>query len=191
MRILLVTDDGRYADDGCDGRFATRRRLHTRGGRRRPRGDHDVAPPNVVVLDADNKIARTSRTATVFAALHPRIATVIVAERAPERIVGNLQVVDKRRSAERLLGDLEHALLGLCVSRRGGRLAGPLARRESVQSHERREGPVGLRRTRTVRTRNSCFGRCPQWLQPGNRNTAASLISLEKGLLLGPERSGL
>jgi ActR/RegA family two-component response regulator len=113
MRILLVTDDGRYADTvataaalrGVDVTLAA--------------VDDDLEAttasrtPNVVVLDADNKIARTSRAATVFAALHPRIATVIVAERAPERIVGNVQVVDKRRSADRLLGDLEHAFLGL------------------------------------------------------------------------------
>jgi DNA-binding NtrC family response regulator len=113
MRILLVTDDGGYADG-----VATAASL---------RGvdlalaavDDDLEAtatshaPNVVVLDADNQIARTSRTATVFAALHPRIATVIVAKQAPDRIVGNVQVVDKRRSAEHLLGDLEHALLGL------------------------------------------------------------------------------
>jgi ActR/RegA family two-component response regulator len=113
MRILLVTDDGRYADD-----IATAATLRGVNLARVAVGDDlDAAArlrrPNIVVLDADNKIARTSRTATVFAALHPRIATVIVAERAPERIAGNVQVVDKRRSAERLLGDLEHALLGL------------------------------------------------------------------------------
>jgi hypothetical protein len=120
MRVLLVTDDGRYADDvaaaaslrGVDFTLAA--------------VDDDLEAtanshaPNVVVLDADNQIARTSRAATVFAALHPRIATVIVAKRAPERIIGNVQVVDKRRSAERLLGDLEHALLGLVASVEAG-----------------------------------------------------------------------
>jgi hypothetical protein len=124
MRILLVTDDGRYADDvataaslrGVDFALAA--------------VDDDLEAsttshaPNVVVLDADKTIARTSRTATVFAALHPRIATVIVARRAPERIVGNVQVVDKRRSAERLLGDLEHALLGLVAPVEAYRRAG-------------------------------------------------------------------
>jgi DNA-binding NtrC family response regulator len=115
MRILLVTDDGRYADQvtaaaalgGVDIALAA------------VGVDLDAAAtrdaPNVVVLDAHNALARTSRTATVFAALHPRIATVIVAKRAPERSVGNVQVVDKRRSAELLLGDLEHALLGLAA----------------------------------------------------------------------------
>jgi DNA-binding NtrC family response regulator len=115
MRILLVTDDGHYAEAlgsaaslqglelslasvGDDLDAATR--LHT---------------PNVVVLDAHDTLARTSRSATVFAALHPRVATVIVANHAVERSVGNVHVVDKGRSAERLLGDLEHAFLGLAA----------------------------------------------------------------------------
>jgi hypothetical protein len=115
MRILLVTDDSPYADDVASA--ASLRGIDFK----RAVADDDLEAtttlhtPNIVVLDADNKIARTSRTATVFAALHPRIATVIVAKRAPERSVGNLQVVDKRRSADRLLGDLEHALLGLAA----------------------------------------------------------------------------
>jgi ActR/RegA family two-component response regulator len=115
MRILLVTDDGRYADTVA----AAASLRHVDFTLAAVDDDLEATTtshtPNVVVLDADNKIARTSRTATVFAALHPRIATVIVAERASERIVGNLQVIDKRRSAECLLGDLEHALLGLAA----------------------------------------------------------------------------
>jgi DNA-binding response OmpR family regulator len=115
MRILLVTDDGRYADE-----VASAASLKGVDLARAAVGDDldetaTLHAPNIVVLDADNTIARTSRTATVFAALHPRIATVIVAKRAPERSVGNLQVIDKRRSADRLLGDLEHALLGLAA----------------------------------------------------------------------------
>jgi DNA-binding NtrC family response regulator len=113
MRILLVTDDGRYADQvtaaaalgGVDIALAA------------VGVDLDAAAtrdaPNVVVLDAHNALARTSRTATVFAALHPRIATVVVANRSPERSVGNVHVVDKGRSADRLLGVLESAFLGL------------------------------------------------------------------------------
>jgi hypothetical protein len=124
MRVLLVTNDGGYAEEvasaaslrGVDFALAA--------------VDDDLETsatshaPNIVVLDADNTIARTSRTATVFAALHPRIATVIVAKRASERSVGSVQVVDKRRSAELLLGDLEHALLGLGAPVEAGRSAG-------------------------------------------------------------------
>jgi DNA-binding NtrC family response regulator len=113
MRILLVTDDGRYAEtlgsiaasQGVDLALAA------------VGDDIDAAAtlhtPNVVVLDAHDTLARTARSATVFAALHPRIATVIVANHASERSVGNVHLVDKSCSAERLLRELEHAVLGL------------------------------------------------------------------------------
>jgi hypothetical protein len=115
MRILLVTDDGRYAADVASAASLHGVELALAAVDDDLEATTTSHAPNVVVLDADNKIARTSRNATVFAALHPRIATVIVAKRASERSVGNVQVVDKRRSAERLLGDLEHALLGLAA----------------------------------------------------------------------------
>jgi hypothetical protein len=112
MRILLVTDDDRYA-----GEVAVAASL--RGvdlGRAAVGDDLDASTtvhmPNVVVLDAHDALVRTSRTAAVFAALNPRIAIVIVANRAPERSVGNIQVVDKARSAQRLVSELEHAFLG-------------------------------------------------------------------------------
>jgi hypothetical protein len=113
MRILLVTDDEGYADEvalaaalrGIDLELAA------------TSDDLDDATtlhlPNVVVLDAHDTLARTSRTASVFAALYPRIGIVIVANRAAERGVGGIRVVDKWRSAERLLSELEHAFLGL------------------------------------------------------------------------------
>lgn len=113
MRILLVTDDDDYADEvslaaalrGMDLELAA------------VGDDLDAATtlhlPNVVVLDAHNALARTSRTASIFAALYPRIAIVIVANRAAERAVGGIPVVDKWRSAERLLDELERAYLGL------------------------------------------------------------------------------
>ena len=113
MRILLVTDDNDYADEvalaaalrGVDLELAA------------VADDLDAATtlhlPNVVVLDAHAGLARTSRTASVFAALYPRIAIVIVANRASELGAGGIRVVDKWRSAERLLGELESAFLGL------------------------------------------------------------------------------
>jgi hypothetical protein len=124
MRILLVTNDGRYADDVATAASLQGVELALAAVDDDLEATTTSHAPNIVVLDADNKIARTSRTATVFAALHPLIATVIVAARAPERSVGNVQVVDKRRSAERLLGDLEHALLGLAAPVEVGHSAG-------------------------------------------------------------------
>ena len=124
MRILLVTDDGRYADQVTDA--AALRGVDI--ALAAVGVDLDAASardaPNVVVLDAHNTLARTSRTATVFAALHPRIATVIVVNRAPERSVGNVHVVDKGRSADRLLGVLEAAFLGLTAPLETRRFSG-------------------------------------------------------------------
>ena len=48
-------------------------------------------------------------------ALHPRIAIVLVSDRASERSVGNFHVVDRRRSAQRLLRELELAYLELAA----------------------------------------------------------------------------
>jgi DNA-binding NtrC family response regulator len=113
MRILLVTDDERYAEDIA---AAAERRgvdLALASAGDDLDGAATESAPNVLVLDANNRLARVSRTATVFAALHPRIVTVVVANRAPERSVGEVLVIDKWRSAERLLHELEHALLGL------------------------------------------------------------------------------
>jgi hypothetical protein len=123
MRILLVTDDVRYANEvgyaaSLKGVDLT---LAALGDDLDSTTTRDA--PNVVVLDANNRLARVSRTATVFAALHPRIATVVVANRTPERSVGSLQIVNKWRSAEHLLRELEHAVLGF-GSTEGVRSAG-------------------------------------------------------------------
>lgn len=113
MRILLVTDDRRYAQEAASA--AERRGVDLTSA---PAGvDLDALVtlhrPNVVALDADNTLARISRKATVFATLHPRIATIVLSNRAPAQPGGSVLVVQKRRSPERLLRALEEAYLGL------------------------------------------------------------------------------
>ena len=124
MRILLVTDDERYADEVAS--VAARRGVDLARASAGDDLDADTTrkAPNVLVLDANNRLARTSRAATVFAALHPRIATVVVANRAPERSVGGAQIVDKWRSAEHLFDELERTLLGLAAPLETRRSAG-------------------------------------------------------------------
>lgn len=113
LRVLLVTDDSRFADElvsaaavmGVDLELASRHDdLETSAVRRRP---------NVLLLDGRGAPARTTRTASVFATLHPSVAVVLVADEMPQHRVGNLRIVNKWRSAERLLGDLELTFLGL------------------------------------------------------------------------------
>jgi hypothetical protein len=124
MRILMITDDGDYADEVALAASLRGVDLVLADGS----DDLDAATtlhmPNVVVLDAHDALARTSRTATVFGAMHPWIAIVIVANRAPERSVGNIHVVDKWRSAERLLVELEDAFHGLSSPAQWRRSAG-------------------------------------------------------------------
>jgi ActR/RegA family two-component response regulator len=120
LRTLLVTDDERYASKLVSAAAVRGFEIELASG------DDDLDtttnrhPPNVVVLDARNTFASTSRAATVFAALHPKIAIVLVSDRAAERSVGNVHVVDRRRSAKRLLRELELAYLELAVPAEGG-----------------------------------------------------------------------
>jgi DNA-binding NtrC family response regulator len=115
LRTLLVTDDDRYAERVVSAAALKGVQVELASGE----DDLDTTTnrhvPNVVVLDARNTFARTSRAATVFAALHPRIAIVLVSDRAAERSVGNVHVVDRRRSAQRLLRELELAYLELAA----------------------------------------------------------------------------
>jgi DNA-binding NtrC family response regulator len=116
MRILLVSDDTKFADRIVSA--ATRQGLHI--ARAASEDDLDVATirhaPNVIVLDARDALRRAVRAATVFAALHPSIAVVLVADGATTPDVSGVRLVDKSSSAERLLGEVERAFLGLGTS---------------------------------------------------------------------------
>jgi len=68
---------------------------------------------NVYVLDAGDALGRAARLATAFAALHPSIPVLLVADRAASRTVDSVPLLDKWRSAERLLGQIESTYLGL------------------------------------------------------------------------------
>lgn len=116
MRILLVSDDTKFADRVVSA--AARKGLHI--ARAASEDDLDLATirhaPNVIVLDARDALRRAVRAATVFAALHPSIAVVLVADGATTPDVSGVRLVDKWSSAERLLGEVERAFLGLGTS---------------------------------------------------------------------------
>jgi DNA-binding NtrC family response regulator len=120
LRTLLVTDDERYASRLLSAAALRGVELELASGE----DDLDTTTsrhvPNVVVLDAQNTFASTSRAATVFAALHPKIAIVLVSDRAAERSVGNVHVLNRRRSAKRLLRELELAYLELALPAESG-----------------------------------------------------------------------
>jgi DNA-binding NtrC family response regulator len=113
MRILLVSDDTKFADRVVSA--AARQGLHI--ARAASEDDLDVATirhaSNVIVLDARDALRRTVRAATVFAALHPGLSVVLVAGGAAAPSVSGVRLVDTWSSAERLLGKVERAYLGL------------------------------------------------------------------------------
>jgi DNA-binding response OmpR family regulator len=113
MRVLLVTDDDRFADRITSAaeqqglpiaRASTQDDLETTA---------DETSSNVVALDARTRLGRTARTATTFATLHPSIAVVVVARRASPRTLAGLTLVEEWSPPERLLDELNAAHLGL------------------------------------------------------------------------------
>jgi DNA-binding NtrC family response regulator len=116
MRILLVSDDTKFADRVLSA--AARQGLHI--ARAASEDDLDVATirlaSNVIVLDARDALRRAVRAAAVFAALHPSVAVVLVADGATTPDISGVRLVNKWSSAERLLGEVERAFLGLGTS---------------------------------------------------------------------------
>jgi hypothetical protein len=115
IRILLASDDDEFAA-----------RMATAAQDVAIRIDHipletnvEVAlvrnGSNVYVLDAGDALGRAARLATAFAALHPSVPVILVADRAASTAVDSVPLLDKWRSAERLLGQIELAYLGLRI----------------------------------------------------------------------------
>ena len=112
MRVLLVTDDERFATSVAVAAALQRVPLaHVRTA-----DDLDAIAaqhkPNVVVFDARGAPRRISRCASAYATLHPRAAVVLVTNDSRVRTVSGLRLVPKR-TAERLLDELELAYLGV------------------------------------------------------------------------------
>ena len=113
LRILLASDDPPFAE-----RLAEAARERDIALTCVPVGtDVHVAlaanGSNVYVLDTRDALPRGARSATAFAALHPDIPVVLVAESAVTRTVAGLLLLEKWRSTDRLLGEIELVFLGL------------------------------------------------------------------------------
>jgi ActR/RegA family two-component response regulator len=113
IRVLLVSDDDRFADRLLAA--AARRGLQL--DRAAARDDLDRRAkrdqPDVIALDARRARRRTARAASALASLNPRIAVVLVAVGVPTSTMSGLRLVDKALPPDRLLEELEHAYLGL------------------------------------------------------------------------------
>jgi hypothetical protein len=110
---LLVTEDSRFADEFVSAAAVMGVDLVLASGRDDVEASAMQRRPSVLLLDARGALARMTRIGTVFATLHPSIVVVLVADETPRHSVGNLRIVSKWRSAERLLGELELSVLGL------------------------------------------------------------------------------
>ena len=113
MRIVLVTDDLRYSDMFLAA--AARRGIPVIVAAADDDIDAVVArnSANVAVFDGGDSLARTARTAAAFAVVNPDIAVGVVADRAETRRSGNLVVIDRWRSVERLLGELQRVFVAI------------------------------------------------------------------------------
>lgn len=66
------------------------------------------------VLDADGAPRRGARSATAFAARHPGIPVVLLADRADAPAAAGFVLLDKWRSSERLLRAIETVYAAAC-----------------------------------------------------------------------------
>lgn len=107
LSILLASDDLPFVDELTAAAAERGVALHTLTAEQ----DVDVAlaqnGANVYVVDANRAVRRGARSATAFAARHPGIPVVLVAERTDLQAAAGLLLLDKLRSTERLLGALE------------------------------------------------------------------------------------
>ena len=107
MRILLSSEDIPFADKLSAAAADRGVAVH----RLSAETDVDVAlarhGANVYVVDADTAVRRGARSATAFAARHPGIPVVLLAERTDLPAAAGFLLLDKWRSTERLLGAIE------------------------------------------------------------------------------------
>jgi DNA-binding NtrC family response regulator len=114
MRILLASDDLPFVDELSAAAAERGVALHTITAEQ----DVDVAlaqnGANVYVVDADRAVRRGARSATAFAARHPGIPVVVLADRVDSPAAAGLILLDKLRPTERLLGAIESAYAAAC-----------------------------------------------------------------------------
>jgi DNA-binding NtrC family response regulator len=109
MTILLASEDVPFADELSAAAADRGVAVH----RLTAETDVDVAlarhGANVYVVDADTGVRRGARSATAFAARHPGIPVVLLAEEPDAEAVHGLVLLDKWRPTEGLLGAIELA----------------------------------------------------------------------------------
>lgn len=114
MRILLASEDLPFVDKLS----AAAAHRGVAVDRVSAETDVDVAlarhGSNVYVVDANAAVRRGARAATAFAARHPGIPVVLLADGADAPAAAGLVLLDRLRSSERLIGAIETAYVAAC-----------------------------------------------------------------------------
>jgi DNA-binding NtrC family response regulator len=114
MNILLASDDVPFVDKLSAAAAERGVALHTLSSDQ----DVDVAlvrhGANVYVVDANTAVRRGARSATAFAARHPGIPVVLLADRADAPAAAGLVLLEKLRPTEGLLGAIELIYAASC-----------------------------------------------------------------------------
>jgi DNA-binding NtrC family response regulator len=109
LSILLASDDAQFIRKLSNAAVERGVAIHALAAEQ----DVDVAlaqkGANVYVVDADGAPRRGARSATAFAARHPGIPVVLLADQADAPATAGLVLLDKGRSSERLLRAIETA----------------------------------------------------------------------------------
>ena len=113
LNILVLTSDERLALD-VERVVEERAHVATRVNRLRDLQEAMVREsPDVLLLDVGGSVSDTARVAATVAAVHPGVAVVLAVKAPPCRSESGFRVVDKWRTAERVVDELELAYIGI------------------------------------------------------------------------------
>ena len=116
LNVLALTDDEqllRSVGGVCDDRGHWLQRI---GLLRDLAHELSRARPNVLLLDKAPRLADNARLAATVAAIHHDLAIVLVGDGSHGRSEGGFRVVDRWRTGERIVDELELAHIGIPAS---------------------------------------------------------------------------
>jgi hypothetical protein len=115
LHILTLTSDDRLSDGiahVCTDRGNLASQLHTLGSLPKAIQSESSAAA-VLLIDAGASLPDALRTAATVSRLYPGIAIVIVVDAPPARSRNGFRLVDRWRTAERIVDELELAHIGI------------------------------------------------------------------------------
>ena len=114
LHVLTLSSDPRLvADimDVCDERGMVASRLDALASL--PKAMGAESSPAALMIDAGDSLRDALRTAATLTALHPRLAIVIATNAPRSRCEDGFRLIDRWRTAERIVDELELAHIGI------------------------------------------------------------------------------